>query len=118
MTIRPLPDARRADMAKWMMRRYRRVRVVGASMEATLKEGDVVLVNPKAYVSTPPANGDIVVAQHPQQPELEIIKRIRFTDDDGAYLSSDNSDTDAADSRRFGVVPLNLITGRVVARVP
>lgn len=88
-------------------------------MQDTLKAGDVVLVDPKAYVDRPPADGDIVVAQHPQQPELEIIKRVRFTDDDGAYLRSDNDDdNEAADSRRFGIVPFELITGRVAARIP
>ncbi len=86
-------------------------------MEPTLTEGIVVLVDPRAYTHSTPADLDIVVARHPQQPELEIIKRVEFTTNEGAYLRSDNADAGAADSRRFGIVPFELITGKVVAVV-
>ena len=85
-------------------------------MEPTLSPGDVVFVDPVAYATRRPVDGDIVVAQHPQQPDIEIVKRVEFTTDDGAYLLSDNTNaTDAADSRRFGMVPFESIVGRVTA---
>ena len=87
-------------------------------MEPTLTAGDVVLVDRRAYADAGPADLDIVVAQHPQQPDLELIKRVEFTTDEGAYLRSDNADADVADSRRFGIVRFDLISGKVVARVP
>ena len=87
-------------------------------MEPTLHAGQVVFVNAKAYVDARPAGLDIVVAHHPQRPNVEIIKRVEFTTDEGAYLKSDNAAAkDVEDSRRFGVVPFELISGRVVARV-
>ncbi len=85
-------------------------------MEPTLAAGEIVFIDHRAYDNHRPNNGDVVVAIHPQQPGIEIVKRVEFTDDIGAYLVSDNrSETNAADSRRFGVVPFELIIGRVTA---
>lgn len=88
-------------------------------MEPTLSPGDIVFVDPRAYLNQRPKAGDVVVATHPQQPDVEIVKRVEFTNDEGAYLVSDNQDElDAADSRRFGIVPFTLIIGRVTATAP
>ena len=85
-------------------------------MEPTLSAGDVVFVDTRAYGSRPPDDGDVVVATHPHQPGTTIVKRVEFSDDAGAYLVSDNSEeSNAADSRRFGVVPFDLIIGQVTA---
>jgi len=87
-------------------------------MEPTLSEGDVVFVDRRAYRNSAPADLDLVVAEHPQQRQLKIVKRVEFTTEQGAYLRSDNTDAlDAGDSRRFGVVPTSLIVGQVVAKV-
>jgi len=88
-------------------------------MEPTLLEGDVVLVDPRAYRNAPPADLDVVVAEHPQQRKLQIVKRVEFSTDEGSYLKSDNAEAlDAGDSRRFGIVPPALIVGQVVAKIP
>ena len=85
-------------------------------MEPTLAEGDVVLVDTSAYASTRPLDGDVVVAKHPHDLQLRIIKRVEFTDDRGVYLRSDNRNEPAAnDSRSFGMVADKLIIGRVTA---
>ena len=103
----------------WLLRKRIRLRVSGASMEPTLSSGDVVFVDRASYTNQRPADGDIVVAKHPQQPEIEIIKRVRFTDGSGVYLVSDNTaEINAADSRRFGMVPFDLIIGQVTATAP
>jgi signal peptidase I len=86
-------------------------------MEPTLRAGEVIFVDVRAYASTPPAPDDIVVARHPQQSAIEIVKRVEFVDD-GVYLRSDNVDaTNAADSRRFGLVPLDHVVGRVSSKI-
>ena len=87
-------------------------------MEPTLFEGDVVFVDTNAFAGAMPAEFDVVVALHPQQPGLEIIKRVEFVDENGAYLRSDNTETiDASDSRRFGLVPADRLIGTVIAKV-
>lgn len=85
-------------------------------MEPTLHDGDVVFFDPRAYRLNHPADGDIVVAQHPTQ-DLDIIKRVEFVDD-GVYLRGDNRDeTSAQDSRSFGLIPFDRVRGRVTAVV-
>ncbi len=88
-------------------------------MEPTLSAGDVVFVDQNAYASRRPNDGDVVVATHPQKPSIEIVKRVEFTDETGVYLVSDNQDaTDVADSRRFGMIPFDLLIGQVTAAAP
>lgn len=87
-------------------------------MEPTLTAGQVVFVDSRSYVSVAPTDLDVVVAKHPHRGDVEVIKRVEFTTDEGAYLVSDNvTAVDAEDSRRFGVVPFELISGRVVSQV-
>ena len=87
-------------------------------MEPTLVAGQVVFVDPRAYTSAAPADLDIVIANHPRRCNVELVKRVEFTTDEGAYLISDNAvAADVEDSRRFGVVPFELITGQVVSQV-
>jgi nickel-type superoxide dismutase maturation protease len=112
-----LPDAGLREFVLWTLRQRRRVRITGESMEPTLHADEVIFVDVRAYLSTSPAPGDVVVARHPQQPSIEIVKRVEFTDG-GVYLRSDNVDaTNAADSRRFGLVPLDHVVGRVSSKI-
>ena len=86
-------------------------------MEPGLRDGQVVFVDRRAYLTRPPGDGDIVVAHHPQR-DVEIIKRVEFVDD-GVYLRSDNRDEpDAQDSRSFGLVGLENVWGRVTSVIP
>lgn len=88
-------------------------------MEPTLTAGDIVLVDNRAYDTTEPIGGDVVVAIHPRQPKLRIIKRVGTVDDElGMYLESDNrSEPDAQDSRTFGFVETNLLIGKVTGKL-
>ena len=105
-----------ADMVRWLLRKRMRLRIRGTSMEPTLSEGDVVFVDTNAYNNAGPEDGDIVVATHPQELGLQVIKRVEFTDEGGVYLKSDNADDpQASDSRRFGLVPIDLVIGKVTA---
>jgi len=88
------------------------LRVVGTSMERTLKEGDLV-----TYKKLNPKNidleiGDIVVAFHPKTKKKLIIKRIHRIYQNKFDLRGDNSDA-SNDSREFGLIELDLIIGKV-----
>lgn len=111
----PVPDARWRDVVALIVGRRRRFRVSGPSMEPTLADGDVVLVDP----GRAPAMGDVVCVHHPHRPTLTIVKRVDFVDEFGrAYLTSDNRNApDASDSRSFGAVASELVVGRVTARL-
>lgn len=85
-------------------------------MEPGLRDGQVVFVDKRAYLTRPPDDGDIVVAHHPHD-DVEIIKRVEFVDE-GAYLRSDNrTEPGAQDSRSFGQVGLENVWGRVTSIV-
>jgi hypothetical protein len=57
-----------------------------------------------------------VVARHPRQPGLLLVKRAVRPESDGWWLGSDNPAAGAVDSRAFGAVPAELVTGRVLRR--
>jgi len=48
----------------------------GASMEPTLVNGEVVLINRLAYTFSEPKLGDIVAFPHPRDAEKQLIKRV------------------------------------------
>ena len=77
-----------------------------------LAAGDEVLVDRRAYRRQQPQIGDVVIAQHPAQAELLIIKRVAAVAGDGRFhLKGDNS-SESSDN----LAPLNLILGRVTSR--
>jgi nickel-type superoxide dismutase maturation protease len=100
----------------WLLRRRRRFRITGSSMMPLLKPGDEVLINPRAYRSAAPRPGDIVVAQHPYQPKLRLVKRIAKTTDDGRYYLEGDNPTESTDSRSFGPISPQQIVGQVTCR--
>ena len=89
-----------------------RVKVAERSMEPALRPGDWLLVRRTRRIRP----GQIVLARHPERPEMLIVKRAARRADDGWWLESDNPEAGAVDSRRFGAVPVPLIEGRVLAR--
>lgn len=88
------------------------VRIIGPSMEPSLRNGDVHLVALRAQVKV----GDAVLLQHPERPELLTVKRIVRRDGDGWWVEGDNLE-ESADSRHFGAVPEESIRGRIVFRL-
>ncbi len=115
-----LPRSGWREMALWLLRRRRLFRVTGESMMPTLCAGAVVLLDPYAYrKGVVPQEDEIVVARHPRQAELWIIKRVAavIESDTAAIrlvLSSDNRAA-GADSRAFGAVAGDLVLGRVTS---
>ena len=84
-------------------------------MLPTLRAGEEVLLDRHAYDHAAPQVGDIVVAYHPEQPDLKIIKRVGEVLANGLFLSSDNAGA-GSDSRQFGVVGMDMVVGRVNGR--
>ena len=89
-----------------------RVKVAERSMEPALRPGDWLLVRRTRRIRP----GHVVLARHPERPEMLIVKRAARRDGGGWWLESDNPAAGAVDSRRFGSVPAPLIEGRVLAR--
>ena len=89
-----------------------RAKVTERSMEPALRPGDCLLIRRTRRIRP----GQVVIARHPERPEMLLVKRAARQADGGWWLESDNPEAGAVDSRRFGVVPGPLIEGRVLAR--
>ena len=92
----------------------RRVIVRDESMRPTLRPGDRLLVDRRAYRTRPPAVGEIVVAVDPEVPNRWLVKRVAGVDPEGRSIELRGDAVDVArDSRRFGPVPIDSVVGRV-----
>jgi len=87
------------------------VRVVGQSMEPTVRNGQWWIVRTGSALNP----GDVVLMQHPQRPNLDVVKRLHHRDGEGWWVLGDNPEM-SDDSRNFGLVPENSILGRLVVR--
>jgi nickel-type superoxide dismutase maturation protease len=84
----------------------------GKSMNPTLRDGEVVLVDRDAEIAV----GDIVVAKHPVEQVTELVKRVDHINERGHYFLVGDNLEDSNDSRHFGAVTRDYIKGKVVAR--
>ena len=87
------------------------VRVVGPSMEPAVRNGQWGAVRRSAKLR----NGDVVLLQHPKRSDLSVVKRLSHREGNGWWVLGDNPRM-SDDSREFGVVPDNLIIGRLIFR--
>jgi signal peptidase I len=87
-------------------------------MEPTLRPGDWLLVWRGARAGRPVRikPGHLVVARNPEQTQMLLVKRAVWCEPGGWWLNSDNPRAGAVDSARFGLVPPELIEGRVLGR--
>ncbi len=108
-----------ADPAPSPFRRWRsrRVAVHDESMLPTLRPGDRLLVDPRAYRHRPPRPGEIVVLVDPENPSRWLVKRVSTVDTAaGTVEVRGDAAAMARDSRRFGPVPTRSLIGRVYRR--
>ncbi|CAM5468920.1 nickel-type superoxide dismutase maturation protease [Streptomyces griseomycini] len=82
--------------------------VTGPSMVPTLYHGDRLLVHYGARVK----RGDVVVLRHPFQQDLLVVKRAAERREGGWWVLGDNAYA-GGDSTDYGVVPDELVLGRV-----
>ena len=111
-----LPEITPREFLLWVLRFRKRFRVSGPSMLPLLKAGDEVLVDRRAYRRTEPTRGDIVVAEHPTQANLPLIKRVVSVLEDGRCILKGDNLAFSTDSRSFGAVSPTQILGRVTCR--
>ena len=102
------------EMLLWLIGRRRRFRVTGDSMLPLLAAGDEILLDPHVYRRRPPRIDEVVVARHPEQIDLQIVKRIVTVRQDGrCHLTGDNPDPTRNSA---SVVSPDLILGQVTSR--
>jgi len=111
--MKDLPKANFYEIALVFLGSRHKYVCEGRSMNPTLKDGEVVLVDRDAKIEV----GDIVVAKHPLEQTSEVVKRVARINERGHYfLVGDNAD-DSEDSRHYGAVTREYIKGKVVARL-
>ncbi len=95
-----------------------RVAVVERSMEPKLQPGDWLLAWRGLRSGRPPRirPGQVVIARHPGQANMLLVKRAERLLPGGWWLVSDNPGAGAVDSVSFGPVPTGLVYGRVLLR--
>ena len=87
--MKDLPTASYYEMALVFLGSRHKYICEGKSMNPTLKDGEVVLVDREANIEV----GDIVVAKHPIEQNGEIVKRVERINERGHYfLIGDNPD--------------------------
>ena len=99
----------------WLLRRRRRFRVDGDSMQPTLEHGDFVFADVAHYRTHTPTVGELVVVQHPFESRI-LIKRISQVDGQEFSVSGDNP-SQSSDSRSFGQLSVEALIGRVTSRI-
>ena len=111
--MKDLPEASFYEIALVFLGSRHKYICEGKSMNPTLKDGEVVLVDRKAKIEV----GDIVVAKHPIEQNSEVVKRVERINDHGHYFLVGDNLQDSNDSRHFGAVTIKYIKGKVVARL-
>ena len=89
------------------------MRVKEQSMEPSFREGDFVLVNKLSYLFAAPKVGHVVVAKHPHNSKMLLLKRIAKESKDRYWLKGDSSLV-SRDSRQFGWVKKPFLVGKVI----
>lgn len=78
-----------------------------------LKPKDQILIDLNAYQKHLPQVGDVVVAIHPENNQLTIVKRVSAIDGNGNYFLTGDNLNASTDSRNWGTVNLSCILGKV-----
>lgn len=85
-------------------------------MAPALSPGDYVVVDARAYARRSPGPGEVVLAHDPREPSREIVKRVAGPDDAGGIVLLGDNPGASTDSRDFGPVSPDDVSGRVLWR--
>lgn len=87
--------------------------VEGNSMLPSYKSGEHLLINKIIYKIRSPKRGEVIVARHPKEKNILLLKRINdFVGPTSFVVISDNQD-EGTDSRFFGAIKQKDIVGKV-----
>jgi nickel-type superoxide dismutase maturation protease len=111
-----LPETTYREIILLLLRKRKRLRVVGESMLPLLKPGDEILLDPFAYRKSSPQINDIIVTQHPLQPNLAVVKRINGINDGDRYFVTGDNQEASTDSRHWGTIESSDIIGKVTSQ--
>ena len=88
------------------------VKVIGPSMEPTLKNGQMCIAVKGNFFARP---GAIAVFAHPMRPELLEIKRL-VSETNGKWWVAGDNESESTDSRDFGAIGSASIKGIVIKK--
>ncbi len=108
-----LPKANWFEIFLLLLGRRKRFCVSGNSMLPCLKNGDEVIIKPKAKLKI----GDIVLANHPYKTSVKIVKRVSGIDENGRFFLLGDNPEESTDSRTFGPISADKILGTVASKV-
>jgi nickel-type superoxide dismutase maturation protease len=108
-----LPEASWKERVLFFLGRRHGFLVEGNSMLPVLKDGDAVLIKPKAEF----AAGDIVLAKHPFKESVKILKRIGEISSTGNFVLTGDNAGESTDSRTLGEIQAKDVLGKVVCRL-
>lgn len=110
-----LPRTGYGELLLLLLRRRKRLKVTGRSMQPLLQPGDEITIDPFSYRQSLPQVGDVVVVVHPHRAKLIVVKRITAIDGGKYFLTGDNPKA-STDSRHWGFIEVENILGKVTSR--
>jgi len=85
-------------------------------MEPTLSDGDLLLVDPRAFSNRAPRPGEIIVARHPYR-GVHMVKRVATVTNEGRVRVVGDNPEASTDSRAWGALRPDRILGKVTGKV-
>ena len=91
---------------------FRLLKIHGHSLYPDFRDGDYVLTAGVPFPSGKIRAGDVIVFEQPGHGTL--VKRVRQVLDEGHAFEVRGTQVESTDSRNFGCVPRERVTGKVV----
>jgi nickel-type superoxide dismutase maturation protease len=88
------------------------IKITGDSMTPEYKQGDYLLTTSISFVLRSIKSGDIVVFRHPVYGTM--VKQVQNVDHQTKEFFVIGTHTNSTDSRHFGPIPENWLTGKVL----